>query len=147
METLSAEPLQALQTPILEPSVPRMPMKNNGNKYMMCILIVLVGLFLLYMITNNNNKSQNCSDLFTDDVVYYFRASCPYCIKQLEVFNENGVINKITTCDLSNEDCKQSFDSSGAKGVPFFMLKSDNSVTSTGLNTDMCDLAIKLKLK
>jgi glutaredoxin len=145
METLSAEPLQALQTPILEPSVSTIPVKNNGNKYMMYILILLVGLFIVYMITNN--KSQNCSDLFTDDVVYYFRASCPYCIKQLEVFNENGVINKITTCDLSNEDCKQSFDSSGAMGVPYFMLKSDNSVTTTGLNTDMCALSKKLKLK
>lgn len=137
-------------TSVIDPSPPLgEPVKSNGNgnKYLLCIVAVLLVLFLIYFLMNNSQSSEDCTGLFTDDVMFYYTPNCPYCVKQLEIFNENGIINNISTCDLTDEDCQKSFNDLGGKGVPYFVLKSDNSVTVSGLNSDMCNLATKLNLR
>jgi glutaredoxin len=71
-------------------------------------------------------------DVDHDDIEFYGRKSCPYCVKQQKILEEVPDLNtKIKYIDTETTDGSEKFATIDGKGVPHFECKSTGK-SSTG---------------
>ena len=96
------------------------------------ILILLVGFMACKLCRYMSSERFSQIDVDHDDIQFYGRDSCPYCVKQKKLLEEVPDLNKkIKHIDTGSSEGAEKFASIDGQGVPHFECKSTGK-SSTG---------------
>ena len=92
--------------------------------------------------TTSTHKSQEINH---DDIVFYGRDSCPFCVKMKDELKQSGVYDKIQYKDIENNNNHSEYKQLNSNGVPHFQCKSTGKSATGFMSTDT--LLTKLNLQ
>ena len=107
-------------------------MRNTFNKkYFLIFILLIVFSIMLLVCTNNQSTSMQINN---DDIDFYGRDSCPFCVKMKKQLKQDNVFQQMKYIDVESGEGAEAFKSVEADGVPFFTCTSTGK-SSTGFKS------------
>lgn len=111
-------------------------MRFNKNQ---CITISAVSVLLLLIIvvillTQTKKETYVSNSIDQDDITFYGRDSCPFCVKMKNQLKNDGLYEKLNVVDVETREGNTKFKKLNVDGVPHFTCKSTGK-SSTGFKS------------
>jgi len=95
------------------------------------VILIAICIFIFHLTTYMSTERFREIDVAHDDISFYGRDSCPFCVKMKKLLNETPDLNKkIQHIDVETPEGNAKFSEVDANGVPHFECKSTGKSTS-----------------